>query len=129
MFVYQLGEVANTPPFLKIGLSPSRCHEELSRIPRGLKILDHVGVALVVVAVEIKIEVVLNEIKEADVVDVVVVAVLDLILEVEGVDKVNLVEEGVEVVVVVDECDKDCDAPPSLKRSLSVVHIKLHAVR
>lgn len=56
-------KVANIPPFLKFGLSPSRCHEELSRIPRGLKILDHVGVAMVVIAVVTMIEVDLNEIE------------------------------------------------------------------
>lgn len=83
-------KVANTPPFLKHGLSPSRCHEELSKISGGLKILDHVGIAMVVVMVVAMVEVNLNEVEEAGIVDVVVGAA--------G----GLLEEGVEIVVVAD---------------------------
>lgn len=63
------GLLTSPPPFLKCGLPPSRCPEELARIPWCLKIINHVGVAMVVVAVVTIVEVDLNELEEAVVVN------------------------------------------------------------
>lgn len=85
-------KVANTPPFLKHSLSPSRCREELSRIPRCLKILDHAGISTAVASVD------LNKIEEAGVVDVVVVAggkVVAGMVDVAAVSDLSLIKESI----------------------------------
>ena len=53
------------PPFFKCGLPPSRYHEEFTRIPWNLKILDRAGVAMVVVVVAAMVGLDLNELGEA----------------------------------------------------------------
>lgn len=55
--------VADIPYPLRFGLTPSRCHAELTRVPGCLKILEHVGFTVVLVAVAAIVEVDLNEVE------------------------------------------------------------------
>ena len=98
--VYDDRRAPNIPPFLKCGLPPSCCHEELARIPWCLKIFNNVGVAMVVVVVAAMVEVDLDKLREAVGHEVVVVLLDGYPVEVGVAVDGNLGEEGSREVAV-----------------------------